>query len=146
MKWLIITNAFVTFILGMLVAWLVSNGHFLTTAHKHPLDFIFIALGAGLAFLASNFSINDMQRGSWKKSALIYTIYYYGVLGLFADGHAAGWSHSDGFIDKLVMAMIYIFVSIFSVFIPLVLGTISAMHASLLWMIVGRKYTKKCFK
>ena len=96
MKELRLTNAMITFILGMIIAGLVSKGSFLGTAFKYPSDFIFIVFGGLLAFLISGVSIRYLQKGYWKESALMYPIYYYGSFGLFADGHLAGWTHSGG--------------------------------------------------
>ncbi|MGF1686559.1 hypothetical protein L4C36_07665 [Photobacterium japonica] len=132
MKMLVVTNTVVTVLVGWAIAWLVSRGDFLATASHYPVDFIYMVLGVVLAFFVSNFSVNAIQRGSWKISAFIYIIYYYGAFGLFADGHLADWSHSDGFIDKLLMSGLYIVISLFSVVVPLILIGISIVQAYLL--------------
>lgn len=132
MKELRLTNAMITFILGMIIAGLVSKGSFLGTAFKYPSDFMFIVFGGLLSFLISGISIRYLQKGYWKESALMYPIYYYGSFGLFADGHLAGWTHSGGVGEKLMMSQIYILLSLVSVFIPLIIATISIAHIVLL--------------
>ncbi|MGI2982711.1 hypothetical protein ACRTDN_23640, partial [Vibrio alginolyticus] len=101
MKELKLTNAVIMFILGMVIAGLVSKGGFLGTAFKYPSDFMFIVFGVLLAYLISGISIKCLQKGYWKESALMYPIYYYGSFGLFADGHLAGWTHSGSIGEKL---------------------------------------------
>lgn len=63
MKELRLTNAMITFILGMIIASLVSKGSFLGTAFKYPSDFMFIVFGGLLAFLISGVSIRYLQKG-----------------------------------------------------------------------------------
>ncbi|MDF4803470.1 hypothetical protein P3592_21760 [Vibrio parahaemolyticus] len=132
MKELKLTNAVIMFILGMVIAGLVSKGGFLGTAFKYPSDFMFIVFGVLLAYLISGISIKYLQKGYWKESALMYPIYYYGSFELFADGHLAGWTHSGSIGEKLMMSQIYIFTSLFSVFVPLIIAAISAAHIVLL--------------
>ncbi|EGR1753067.1 hypothetical protein [Vibrio parahaemolyticus] len=128
MKNLEITNASFTFIMGLVVAGLVSKGSFLATAFRYPSDFVFILLGAVLAYLISIFSIRYLAKGYWKESALMYPVYYYGSFGLFADGHLAGWAHSSSMGEKLMMSQMYIVLSLFSLFIPIIIAVISAIH------------------
>lgn len=132
MKELRLTNATITFVIAIIIAALISKGRFLGTALKHPSDFLFILFGAVLAYFISSVSIKFLQKGFWKESALLYPIYYYGSLGLFADGHTAGWSHSGDMVEKLVMSQMYILLSFFTLFVPLVIGVISMAHIVLL--------------
>ncbi len=132
MKELKITNAAITFILALAIAALVSKGSFLATALRHPSDFIFIIFGAVLAYFISFFSIKYLERGFWKESALMYPIYYYGAFGLFADGHLADWAHSGSMGEKLMMSQMYIVLSLFSLFVPIIIVVISVIHILLL--------------
>ncbi|MBH9742351.1 hypothetical protein [Vibrio navarrensis] len=136
-----ITNAIVTYLLGLVVAVTVSGGAFLTTAIKYPFDFIFMGLGGFLAFAVSHFSVKYMQRGFWKESVLMYLLYYYGSFGLFSDGHAAGWTHSEGILEKLVMSQMYILISVFSLFIPLLFIALTITHTFLLYSEVKKAQT-----
>ncbi|MCU8506070.1 hypothetical protein M2F98_21620 [Vibrio vulnificus] len=129
MKELKITNAAITFILALVIAALVSKGSFLATAIRHPSDFIFIMFGAVLAYFISFFSIKYCF---WKESALMYPIYYYGAFGLFADGHLADWAHSGSMGEKLMMSQMYIVLSLFSLFVPIIIVVISVIHILLL--------------
>ncbi|MBS9866924.1 hypothetical protein J4H18_23170 [Vibrio alginolyticus] len=132
MKELRLTNAMITFILGIIIAVLVSKGSFLGTALKYPSDFMFIVFGGLLAFLISGVSVRYLQKGYWKESALMYPIYYYGSFGLFVDGHLAGWTHSGSVGEKLMMAQIYILLSLVSVFVPVIIAAISVAHIIIL--------------
>ena len=128
MKELKITNATITFILGLVIAALVSKGSFLATAIRHPSDFVFILFGAALAYFISFFSVKYLEKGYWKESALMYPIYYYGAFGLFADGHLAGWAHSGSMGEKLMMSLMYIALSFISLFVPVIIVIISVIH------------------
>jgi len=134
-----IKNTLFTLVIGFAVIWLISYGKFLTTASKYPVDYVFLIMGVVLAILTSFYTLRDLQRNSWHKSAVIYLVYYYGGLGLFSDGHQAGWSHSDGFVDKVLMAGVYMFVFLFSFFIPLILVAISMIQAYLLSIAVENR-------
>ncbi|EOE4687947.1 hypothetical protein ACKB4K_003083 [Vibrio vulnificus] len=136
-----VTNAIVTFLLGLVIAVTVSGGAFLTTAIKYPFDFIFIGLSGFLAFGVSHFSVKYMQRGFWKESVLMYLLYYYGSFGLFSDGHAAGWAHSEGILEKLVMSQMYILISVFSLFIPLLFIALTITHTFWLYSEVKKART-----
>ncbi|OBT01373.1 hypothetical protein A9261_04625 [Vibrio tasmaniensis] len=139
MRWLIIKNALITMTIGFVIVWLSSRGEYLATASVYPTDFVFLWLGVVLAGFASIYTINDIQRGSLHKSAVIYAFYYYGAFGLFADGHVAGWAHSTGYIEKLFMSGFIIFVSLFSIVVPLIVFTISVIQAHLLSIAVENR-------
>ncbi|MDS1873415.1 hypothetical protein [Vibrio vulnificus] len=71
----------------------------------------------------------------------MYLLYYYGSFGLFSDGHAAGWTHSEGIIEKLVMSQMYILISVFSLFIPLLFIALTITHTFLLYSEVKKART-----
>ncbi|BCL73394.1 hypothetical protein TUMSATVNIG1_53700 [Vibrio nigripulchritudo] len=138
MRFLIVINTLITYAVALVVAWHISLGNILSTALTYPSDFAFIGLGTVLALLVSSYTVNDIQQGSWYKSATIYAAYYYGSFGLFADGHIGGWSHSDGFTEKILMSGFYILISMFTVIVPFVLIAFSVLHAYLLSKVVGK--------
>ncbi|WP_295890674.1 hypothetical protein [uncultured Vibrio sp.] len=139
MKTLIVKNTLLTLVAGFCIIWIISFGEFLVTASQYPVDYIYLILGIVLAVLISIYTVHDLQRSSWHKSFGIYFTYYFGALGLFADGHQAGWSHSDSFLDKFFMSGIYIFVFSFSFFVPLVIGLLAFTQAYLLSIAVENR-------
>ncbi|HAS8552039.1 TPA: hypothetical protein I7777_21085 [Vibrio vulnificus] len=139
MKTLIVKNTLFTLFVGFSIVWLISLGRFLETASKYPVDYLYLVFGVVLAVFVSVYTIRDLQQNSWHKSFGIYLIYYFGALGLFADGHQAGWSHSDSFLDKLFMSGIYIFVFSFSFIVPLVIGLLAFTQAYFLSIAVENR-------
>ncbi|ELG4788156.1 hypothetical protein RAL05_004334 [Vibrio vulnificus] len=139
MKALIVKNTLFTLFAGFSIVWLISLGKFLVTASQYPVDYLYLVFGVALAILVSVYTVRDLQRNSWHKSFGIYFTYYFWILGLFADGHQAGWSHSDNFLDKLFMSGIYIFVFSFSFIVPLVIGLLAFIQAYLLSIAVENR-------
>ncbi|EJU9868537.1 hypothetical protein ACA689_004146 [Vibrio vulnificus] len=139
MKTLIVKNTLFTLFVGFSIVWLISLGKFLETASKYPVDYLYLVFGVVLAVFVSVYTIRDLQQNSRHKSFGIYLIYYFGALGLFADGHQAGWSHSDSFLDKLFMSGIYIFVFSFSFIVPLVIGLLAFTQAYFLSIAVENR-------
>ncbi|ELN6934626.1 hypothetical protein [Vibrio navarrensis] len=139
MKTLIVKNTLFTLFAGFSIAWLISLGKFLVTASQYPVDYLYLVLGVALAIIVSVYTVRDLQRNSWRQSFGVYFTYYFGALGLFADGHQAGWSHSVSFLDKLFMSGIYIFVFSFSFIVPLVIGLLAFIQAYLLSIAVENR-------
>ncbi|GHA52488.1 hypothetical protein ACFFLZ_12880 [Photobacterium aphoticum] len=139
MKTLIVKNTLLTLAVCFSIIWLISFGEFLVTASQYPVDYIYLVLGTVLAVLVSAYTVRDLQINAWHKSFGIYFVYYFLVLGLFADGHQAGWSHSDGFLDKLFMSGIYIFVFSFSFIVPIIIGLLAFTQAYFLSIAVENR-------
>lgn len=139
MKTLIVKNALITLVIGFSIIWLISLGEFLVTASQYPVDYVYLIIGMVLSVAVSFFTVRDLQQNSWYKSFGIYFIYYSGALGLFADGHQAGWSHSGGFFEKLFMSGIYIVVFLFSFIAPLIIGLLAFTQAYLLSIAVENR-------
>ncbi|KOO09666.1 hypothetical protein F0252_05700 [Vibrio hepatarius] len=139
MRELIVKNTLVTLVVGSSIIWLISLGDFLATASRYPADYMYLVLGIVLAVLISIYTVRDLEENSWHKSFAIYFVYYFGALSLFADGHQAGWSHSESLLDKLFMSGFYLFVFSFSFVVPLIIGLISFTHAYLLSIAVTNR-------
>ncbi len=118
MRWLIIKNVLITLTMGFVIVWLSSLSEYLAIRLPDRLCVLMVGRCFSAGF-ASIYTIDDLQRSSWHKSAVIYAFYYYSTFGLFA-GHVAGWAHSTGYIEKLFMSGFIIFVSLFSIVVPLI--------------------------
>ncbi|WP_260260366.1 hypothetical protein [Vibrio intestinalis] len=128
MNVLIVKNALFTLAITIGLVWLVSWGDFLATAAEYPLDYLFLGFSVSVSIYLSSYTVLDLQREQWQKSAVMYFVYYMGVFGLFIDGQVV-WVHSASVFEKLIMAGIYIAIAFVSIIVPLVIGAIAALQA-----------------
>ncbi|MDA0149631.1 hypothetical protein [Vibrio sp. LaRot3] len=128
MNVLIVKNALFTLAITIGLVWLVSWGDFRKTAVEYPLDYLFLGGVVSLSIYLSSYTVLDLQREPWQKSAVMYFVFYMSVFGLFIDGQM-GWTHSVSVFDKLIMAGLYIAIAFVSIIVPLVIGAIAALQA-----------------